>query len=121
MAGELTIQGELRVNLVTGGLTPLTLKTRSVTVDQTNKQKVSGTLSLTTSPASIDLTALTAKGWAFFHNTGDTNDAVVMADTQDAIRIPPGLGYPVCLDDASAYTAKSAASTTTLVFECYAQ
>lgn len=119
MAGEITIQSSVRINAVAGGLPPLTHGGRATLLDQTNKEKVSGFLALTTTPAAITLTALTAKGVAVFENIGDTNSVIIQANDEDAFTVPPLTAISVVLVDGSTYKAKSSASTTTLVFDCY--
>ena len=123
MAGEITIQSNMRINKVTGGLTPLNFPGGPITLDQTNKEKVSGVVDCTTTPAAITLTALTALGWCFFENKGDTNAVTVIADDgsgeSDAFVFPPGVGYHVKLSNASTYKAKTAAGTSELIFEAY--
>lgn len=119
MADEITIQSQLRVNSVAGGLPPLSHQ-KNFTVDQTNKQKISLTLSCSTTTAAIDLSGLTAKGFTYFENTGTTNAVIVAIGTNDAFVIPPAAGYAVKLVTATSYVAKTAASTSTLVVEGYA-
>lgn len=123
MADEISFQSLLRINSVTGGLNPITRQSPNSTIDQTNKQVVSGVLACTTTPASITLTDLTAKGMAYFQNLGATNAIVVIADDgsgeSDAFQLPPGAGYHVHLVDASTYKAKTAAGTSSLFFEAY--
>jgi len=119
MAGEITIQSSVRINNVVDGLPPITNGGRSTTLDQTNKQKVSGFLACTTTPAAVTLTALTAKGVCAFENIGATNSVIILADTVEAFEIPPLSSIVVMLHDGAAYTAASNADTTTLVFDCY--
>ena len=123
MANEITVQSTMRINKVTGGLTPLTFQSPSSSVDQANMRKVSGVVDCTTTAASIDLTDLTTKGFCYFENTGDTNNVIVTADDgsgeSDAFIFPPGVGYHVFLVTGSTYKAKTAASTSSLVFEAY--
>lgn len=125
MADEITIQSTLQINKVTGGLPPLKHGITATKVDQTNKQKVSLTISCTTTTTAIDLSDLTAVGYVYLENIGDTNDAIVLANngTNDAefAVVGPGIGYPVQLSTNSTYVAKSAASTTTLIVEAYAK
>lgn len=123
MADEITIQGQLRINNVAGGLPPLTHGGRPATVDQTNKEKVSLSLDLTTTTASIDLSSLTDVGYVYVENIGDTNDAILLANnaTNDAefCVIGPAVGYPLQLSTASTYKAKASSGTTTLVIEAH--
>lgn len=119
MADELTIQSQLRVNSVAGGLPPLTHQ-KIATVDQTNKQKVSLTIACSTTTSAITLSSLTAKGFAHFENIGTTNAVIVSIGTNDAFVVPPECGYAIKLVTATDYVAKTAASTSTLVVEAYA-
>jgi hypothetical protein len=118
MAGEITVQSQLRINNVAGGLPPLTHQ-KNATVDQTNKEKVSLVVACSTSTAAIDLSGLTAKGFAYFENIGTTNAVIVAIGTNDAFIVPPASGYAVKLVTATTYVAKTAASTSTLVVEGY--
>jgi hypothetical protein len=119
MADEITIQGNLRINNVDGVLPPLTHQ-KVATFDQTNKEKVSLTIACSTSTAAMDLSGLTAKGWTYFENIGTTNAVIVSIGTNDAFIVPPASGYAVKLVTATTYVAKTAASTSTLVVEGYA-
>lgn len=118
MANELTINTQLRVNSVAGALPPLTHQ-KATTLDQTNKQKKTITLSLTTSTAAIDVSELTAVGYCYFENIGTTNDSIVMIGTNEAFVVGAGTAQVVQLSTNSTYVAKAAASTTTLVIEAY--
>lgn len=118
MADELTINAQLRVNSVSGGLPPLAHQ-KVATIDQTNKQKVSVTLALTTSTSAIDVSSLTGVGYCWFENIGTTNNAIVMIGTNEAFIVSAGVGKVVQLSTNTTYTAKAAASTTSLVIEAY--
>lgn len=118
MADELTINASLRINEVSGGL-PLLVHQKVATIDQTNKQKVSLTLDCTTTTQSIDLSALTEEGYAWFQNVATANNAVVMIGTNEGFVVSPGVGYVVQLSPATSYTAKSSTGTTKLVVEAY--
>lgn len=118
MANELTINSSLRINSVAGGL-PVLVHQKTATVDQTNKQKVSLTVACSTTTASIDLSALTAEGYAYFENIGTSSDAIVMIGTNEAFVVPASVGYVACLSSNSTYVAKTASGTTSLVVEAY--
>lgn len=123
MANEITVSAILRLNNVSGGLPPVRHGGVSQTFTQTTKQKVSGVLACTSTPATITLTALTAKGWAYFQNLSSTTAVTVQADDgsgySDAFVFPASAGYMVYLANASTYQGKTASGTASLLFECY--